>query len=299
VREWQNIMTKALAHGQQREDRTGVGTLALFGEQCVFDNRTDPHGTNTFPAVTAKRLAFGQVKAELACFLRGYDNLEEFHSMGCHIWDGNGNDEGWLKRRSREGDLGRIYGAQWRGWRSVARTSDAPEGAMADVWVTDQIASLVKGMRRDPFGRRHLVTAFNPGEIGDVCLPPCHVMFQAWVRRVHTADGGGYPAVDLRVDMRSVDLFLGLPFDIASYALLQRLLAKELGMHSGWLVFQLGDAHVYLNHLAQAHVAIGRDPMEPPGLWLRGDASLDRFHPAQAELVGYRSHDPIAAPLNV
>ena len=170
MRAWKEIMQKVLRHGFRRPDRTGVGTLALFGEQLMFDNRDE------FPAVTTKKLAFGQMAAELACFLHGYDNLKDFHGMGCTIWDGNGSADYWLPKARSKGDLGRIYGVQWRNWRSVL----CHESGLELVQV-DQLETLVEGLRHDPFGRRHVVTALNPGEQGQMCLPPCHVLFQAFV----------------------------------------------------------------------------------------------------------------------
>lgn len=280
MRAWKDIMNKVLHHGFRRPDRTGVGTLALFGEQLIFDNRDE------FPAVTTKKLAFGQMAAELACFLRGYDNLKDFHAMGCTIWDGNGSADYWLPKARNQGDLGRIYGVQWRNWRSVL----CHESGLELVQV-DQLKELVDGIRRDLYGRRHVVTALNPGEMGQMCLPPCHVLFQAFVTPSNE--------LWLRVDMRSVDLFLGLPFDIASYALLQRLLAKELSLDSGFLCFQLGDAHIYLNHVEQVQLVLGREEMEPPRLWLSPEASLFDFHPSQAQLTKYTNHGAVAAPLNV
>jgi thymidylate synthase len=280
--EWHRILRKVRAHGVERPDRTGVGTLATFGEQLCFDNRV------AFPAVTTKKLAFGQVASELAAFLAGHSDLQGFHSVGCKIWDGNGTAEYWKPRAMYEGDLGRIYGVQWRDWLSAPRAGGQPPKS------TDQLKELVDGIRRDPFGRRHLVTAWNPGELDQMCLPPCHVLFQAFC----------YPAekrmvVDLRVDMRSVDLFLGLPFDIASYALLQRLLCKDLGAISGWLTFQLGDSHIYLNHQAQVAEVLAREPREAPTLRLHRDASLFNFSPDMAELVDYHPHPAVPAPLNV
>lgn len=285
---WLHLLQKVRKYGHSRPDRTGTGTLSLFAEQVTFNNFD-----NEFPAVTTKKLAFGQVCAELACFLRGYDNLEQFHMMGCTIWDGNGDADYWTPHRRWRGDLGRIYGVQWRDWQSVV-PARVGNGA-ADVKHTDQLANLVKNMRMDPFGRRHIVTALNPGETDQMCLPPCHVLFQAYVRADPYAD----PFVDLRVDMRSVDLFLGLPFDIASYAVLQRLLAKELGLRSGYLTFQLGDAHIYKNHLEQVNTVLARTPLPPPRLELADGASLFDFNPSQAKLVGYDPHPAVPAPLNV
>lgn len=281
MQEWHRIMKKVQTYGTPRNERTGVGTLALFGEQLVFDNSL------TFPAVTTKHLAFGQVCAELACFLRGYDSLEQFHSMGCSIWDGNGAAEYWQERRRFEGDLGRIYGVQWRDWKSPEPLKFATSDGCRH---TDQLRNLVEGMRKEPHGRRHIVTALNPGELDQMCLPPCHVLFQAYISGSR---------VDMRVDMRSVDLFLGLPFDIASYAVLQRLLARELGLQSGWLIFQLGDAHIYNNHKEQVAEALSRAPRLAPELMLDPRAGLFTFVPEYAQLRDYAPHPKIAAPLNV
>lgn len=291
MNEWHRALRKAITAGYDRPDRTGVGTLATFGEQLHFDNRLD-----VFPAVTTKKLAFKPMAAELACFLKGAESLKEFHEMGCHIWDGNGIAGYWTPRARFEGDLGRIYGVQWRDWMSVDHSQSTYEGLHATK-VVDQLKELVEGMKRDPFGRRHLVSAWNPGELDVMCLPPCHVLFQAFVRPGDKKDGPH--VVDLRVDMRSVDLFLGLPFDVASYALLQKLLAKELGYESGWLTFHLGDAHVYKNHVAQVHTVLEREEFPPPTLVLDDRATIFDFHPDQARLVDYLSHPAVPAPLNV
>lgn len=282
MEQWKRILNKVLRQGEKREDRTGVGTLALFGEALTFDNR------DIFPAVTTKKLAFNQMAAELACFIQGHQTLDQFHSMGCTIWDGNGGSDYWAPRARHEGDLGRIYGVQWRDWQSVGRDG------ISTVTV-DQLKQLVDGMRKEPHSRRHVVTALNPGELDQMCLPPCHVLFQAYV----SGPVDGNKRVDLCVYMRSVDLFLGLPFDIASYALLQRLIAKELGMDSGFLTFFLGDAHIYSNHVDQVNVVLSREELDPPWLWLSPQASLFGFHPSQAELRDYKHHGAVPAALNV
>lgn len=296
---WHAALRRAIEEGDMRRDRTGTGTYATFGEQLVFDNRWEPgRGVDVFPAVTTKRLSYGQVAAELSCFLNGCESLEEFHERGCTIWDGNGRADYWVPRQRYAGDLGRIYGVQWRRWRSPSPTLMLPRdvpGVRASINVTDQLEALLEGMRRDPYGRRHLVTAWNPGELDVMCLPPCHVLWQCWVRDTDE----DRRAVDLRVDMRSVDLFLGLPFDVASYATIQRLVAKELGMDSGFLTFQLGDAHVYLNHQEAVQTVLERQPYSPPGLVLAADATLTGFRASQAYLRGYDSHLAVPAPLNV
>lgn len=272
--EWHRIMRKVMISGTKRDDRTGTGTRALFGEQLVFDNRVG------FPAVTTKKLALSQVASELSCFLVGADSLDAFHAKGCTIWDGNGNASYWKPRWP--GDLGRIYGVQWRDWTTL--------GLGGQMVSTDQLRQLVDGMKSQPHGRRHIVTAWNPGELDQMCLPPCHVLFQAYV-----VDG----RVDLRVDMRSVDLFLGLPFDVASYGILQRLLAKELELNSGFLTFQLGDAHIYLNHMDQVTTVLGRVPLDPPDLRLEPETGLFNFEAKHASLLRYNHLGIVAAPMSV
>lgn len=286
---WQRILKKVLTHGERRHDRTGVGTLALFGEALTFDNR------DSFPAVTLKKLGFEQVKAELSCFLHGYDNLRHFHQAGCHIWDDNGTAPYWLPFARFEGDLGRIYGVQWRNWRSPAQHRGQFLGeALYEVKEVDQLRVLVDKLRSEPHGRRHVVTAWNPGELDQMCLPPCHMFFQAFL-----SGEGMDMRLDIAVYMRSVDLFIGLPFDVASYALLQRLLAKELNVDSGFLTFMLGDTHIYLNHVDQVRTVLAREPHVPPSLDLSSKASLFEFDPNHAHLMGYQFHPAVPAPMNV
>lgn len=283
MKEWKELLSDVMRNGAKRSDRTGVGTLSLFAKSFTLDNST------LFPAVTLKKLYFSQVCAELTCFIRGFDNLKDFNLMGCNIWDANGNTPSWLSKARGEGYLGRIYGVQWRDWMSV--------DAKGKPQHTDQLVELIKSIKTSPYSRRHVVTAFNPGENSMVCLPPCHVLFQAYVRD----DQGGRDraSLDICVYMRSVDLFLGLPFDIASYALLQRLIARCAGLNSGSLTFFLGDAHIYLNHLRQVETLLSRECLPLPSLWLSSETSLFGFLPEDAELVNYASHDSVKAPMNV
>ncbi len=295
MKEWHKILRRVLEHGEERPDRTGVGTLSLFGAQVVFDN------SGTFPAFTTKKLFFESVKAELSAFLHGYDTLDQFHSVGCSIWDGNGTADYWTSRGTRQasGWLGRIYGVQWRRWRSAVVSESVAGGeyfTSGRFKVVDQLHALCDGLVKDPFGRRHLVTAWNPGELDQMCLPPCHVLFQCYVRQAPL----GALVLDLRVDMRSVDLFLGLPFDVASYALLQRLLARHLAMRPGRLIFQLGDAHIYRNHLDQVQTVLAREPLDPPGLRFDvEETSPFNFRPNHASLVDYAHYPAVKAPMNV
>ena len=277
MQSWKNILNKVKLGGELRKDRTGTGTLALFAEKIEFDNEF------TFPAVTLKRLAFKSMAGELACFLNGEQNLKDFHRNGCKVWDGNGNADYW--KPEVEGDLGRIYGVQWKDWRSIDKNGNIVH--------KDQIKELVDGMKSSPHGRRHVVTALNPGELDQMCLPPCHILFQAYIR------GKDDSHVDLCVYMRSVDLFLGLPFDVASYALLQRLLAQDLGKKSGKLIFFTGDTHIYLNHQDQVNEILNRVPHFPPMIKLAPEASLFNFDPSMVELVNYESYGTLKAPLSV
>jgi thymidylate synthase len=282
MKQWHDILRDVLLNGERRQDRTGVGTVALFGKHLEFDC------AGKFPAVTTKRLAFGQMAAELTCFLKAHDSLGQFRAEGCRIWDGNGEDTRWKRQARFEGDLGRIYGVQWRRWRGI--TTNPSTGDPEGFFETDQLRAVVDGIKRDPHGRRHLVTAWNPGELHEVCLPPCHVMFQLFATADH---------LDAHVVMRSVDLFLGLPFDVASYALLLALIAKETCRAPRRLHFFLGDAHIYLNHREQVAQVLSREPHPSPVLVLDGGAGIDNFDRTMAYLDHYQHYGSVEAPLNV
>lgn len=276
--EWHRLLRRVLVLGEKRPDRTGVGTFSLFGESLRVDLR------DGFPAVTTKWLAAKVVWGELAAFVRGARLLEQFHEFDCRIWDADGSNPRWVAEgAAAPGDLGRVYGVQWREWQSVTRDGD--------VKITDQLLALQARLRAEPHSRRHLVTAFNPGEVDQQCLPPCHTMFQCYV----SAD---LKHLDLNVSMRSVDLFLGLPFDVASYATLQHLLAQDAGYRPRYLTFQLGDAHVYQNHLEQAREVLTRTPYKAPTLVLDVGATTTTFVPDHARLVDYAHHGKVGAPLN-
>lgn len=286
MKQWHDLLLDAVSNGVVRPDRTGVGTWAVFGRQVRFNLQ------DGFPAVTTKELKFGQVFNELAAFIAGAHTLEGLHAHGVKIWDANiAETSGSIAKNLDPGDAGRIYGVQWRDWLSLEPPLTMAGEGMARH--TDQLKDLVAGIKRDPYGRRHLVTAWNPGELDQMCLPPCHVLFQCFVRPEF-----GRELLDLRVDMRSVDLFLGFPFDVASYAALQHLLARETGLQVGELVFQLGDAHVYRNHQEQVRTVLGRTAYPPPNLRLSDRSDLWTFAGVDAELVGYTHHGPVPAPMN-
>lgn len=288
MKQWHGIMRDVLERGEPRADRTGVGTLALFGVGCEFDLREG------FPAVTTKRFGFSQMAGELSAFLAGAESLDEFHAHGCTLWDGNAAESpSWLARARFPGDVGRIYGVQWRRWRSW-KYIESSQGQSALTSETDQLRMLIEGLRREPHGRRHLVTAWNPGELNEVCLPACHAFFQCFAS---DKDGAW---LDLQFYMRSVDLFLGLPFDIASYALLTHLIGRATGRKPRRLVMHAGDAHIYLNHMEAARLALSRQPLYLSRLELSADCrGPNDFMPLHARLINYQFHDPIPAKLNV
>lgn len=296
--EWHRLMLQIQREGELRMDRTGVGTRAIFGARCEWDLR------ECFPACTTKKLYFGQVRAELAAFLAGAESLEDFHQHGCDIWDKNAKD--WRTPRY-PGDVGRIYGVQWRRWRSVFNAPsdwEKLDGAMHEAraasaereWrETDQIAKLVEGIRAQPHGRRHLVQTWNPGELDAMCLPPCHVLFQCF-----TSDGvsTGPDWLDLHFHMRSLDVFLGMPFDVASYGLMAHLVARAVGREPRRLIMTSGDTHLYLNHTEQVEKVLSREPLPGPRLVLMDGASVLNFDSSHAYLAEYEHHPAVYAPMN-
>lgn len=220
-----DILREILDMGVDRGDRTGTGTRALFGKTMRFDL-----SSGLFPAVTTKKLAFKAVKSELLWFLEGSsdDNrLKELNGSDKTIWTANGEADYWKPKAKFPGDLGRVYGVQWRKWQR-------PDGT-----TVDQIAEVIEGIKKDPNGRRHIVTAWNPGELDQMALPPCHMFFQFFV-----ADG----KLSLYMHQRSCDMFLGVPFNIASYSLLLAMVAQVTGLKQGEFIHSLGDAHIYNNH---------------------------------------------------
>lgn len=263
-RPYLELLREVRTRGVERGDRTGVGTRSLFGRHLRFDLRRG------FPAVTTKKLQFHSVVCELLWFLSGSSNLSYLHEQGVHIWDPWGDERG---------ELGPIYGVQWRRW---------PDGRGGTI---DQIAAVLEGLKRDPHSRRHLVSAWNVAALGEMALAPCHVLFQFHVDR---------GTLSCAVYQRSADLFLGVPFNIASYALLTHLVAAEVGLGVGELVWNGGDCHVYLNHFDAVDRQLEREPYPAPRLRLRREpADLFATTPQDVELVGYRHHPAIPAPIAV
>lgn len=257
-----------LAHirdtGLRKEDRTGTGTLSVFGYQMRFDL------SGGFPLVTTKKLHLKSIIYELLWFLKGDTNIRYLNDHGVTIWDE------WA---DEDGDLGPVYGAQWRSW-------PAPDGA-----VIDQIEKLVEGLKSNPSSRRHIVTAWNPASVDQMALPPCHCLFQ-----FHVADG----KLSCQLYQRSADVFLGVPFNIASYALLTHMVAHVTGLKAGDFIHSFGDAHLYLNHLAQADAQLVRTPLPLPRLVIKRDrTALEEFEFDDFEIAGYEAHPHIKAPVAV
>ncbi len=264
MNEYLRLMRHVREHGTRKEDRTGTGTLSVFGWQSRYDLRAG------FPAVTTKKLHFRSIIHELLWFLAGDTNVAYLNEHRVTIWDE------WA---DANGDLGPVYGKQWRSW-------PAPSGQ-----AIDQLAQVIEQIESNPNSRRLLVSAWNVAELPRMALYPCHVMFQFYV-----ADG----ALSCQVYQRSADIFLGVPFNIASYAILTHMVAQACGLGVGDLVHTLGDAHLYLNHLEQADTQLARSPMPLPTLELNPDVrDIDGFSYEDIRVVGYTSHPRIAAPIAV
>ncbi len=250
--------------GSKREDRTGTGTLSVFGRQLRFDLSAG------FPAVTTKKLHFRSIIHELLWFIEGGSNVRYLQDRGVSIWDE------WA---DANGDLGPVYGAQWRAWTG-------PDGRPVD-----QLRRAVDTIRSDPHSRRILVSAWNVSDLDKMALQPCHVLFQFYV-----GDG----RLSCQLYQRSADVFLGVPFNIASYALLTSMVAQVTGLQPGAFVHTFGDVHLYLNHVEQADLQLSREPLPLPTLKLNPDvAELDDFRFEDVEITGYASHPAIRAPISV
>ncbi len=264
MRAYHDLLQHVMASGVDRQDRTGTGTRSVFGHQMRFDLGEG------FPLVTTKRVHLRSVIHELLWFLRGETNVRSLHEHGVTIWDE------WA---DESGELGRIYGAQWRSWRT-------PDGG-----TVDQIAEVVERIRADPTSRRLMVSAWNPGELGEMALPPCHVLFQFYV-----AEG----RLSCQLYQRSADLFLGVPFNIASYALLTHMIAQVTGLGVGDFVHTFGDAHIYSNHFEQVREQLSREPRPAPTVRLNESVrDLFAFRYEDVQVVGYDPHPPIKAPVAV
>ncbi|MGD9543523.1 MAG: thymidylate synthase [Methylocystis sp.] len=267
MRQYLDLLDKVLREGVRKDDRTGTGTQSLFGHQMRFDL------SQGFPLVTTKRVHLKSVIHELLWFLRGETNVRYLRENGVTIWDE------WA---DEDGELGPVYGAQWRRWPAAGGE-------------IDQLANVVDEIKRNPFSRRLLVSAWNPAEVDKMALPPCHCLFQ-----FHVADVDGEKRLSCQLYQRSADVFLGVPFNIASYALLTHMVAQVTGCAPGDFVHSFGDVHLYLNHVEQARLQLSREPKPLPRLELNRDVrALFDFRYEDVRVENYDSWPAIAAPIAV
>lgn len=264
MKQYQELLRKILDEGVEKSDRTGTGTKSLFGYQMRFDL------SKGFPLLTTKKLHLKSIIYELLWFIKGDTNVRYLQEHGVRIWNE------WA---DEAGDLGPIYGAQWRYWCDAKGQEH------------DQLAEAIETIKKHPDSRRIIVSAWNVGQLQEMHLPPCHLLFQFYV-----AEG----RLSLQLYQRSADVFLGVPFNIASYALLLMMVAKVTGLKPGTFVHTLGDAHLYLNHLEQAQIQLGREPRALPEMKIvREVKSIDDFRYEDFELVGYDPHPHIKAEVSV
>jgi thymidylate synthase len=264
MRQYLDLMQKVLDEGTVKADRTGTGTRSIFGYQMRFDLS---HG---FPLLTTKRLHVKSIIYELLWFIRGDTNIKYLKNHGVRIWDewADGN-----------GDLGPVYGAQWRSWPARDGTT------------IDQLGNVIQTLRTNPQSRRLIVTAWNPADVEEMALPPCHCLFQFYAAKGR---------LSCQLYQRSADIFLGVPFNIGSYALLTHMVAHVTGLKPGEFVHTLGDAHLYLNHMEQAREQLKREPLALPRLIIKRDVGeIGDFRFEDFEVAGYQSHPHIAAPVAV
>ncbi|MEI6528625.1 MAG: thymidylate synthase [bacterium] len=275
MKTYNDVLKKISETGVDRQGRNAV-TRACFAIQMRFDMEKG------FPAVTTKQLAFNAVKGELLWFLEGSDSderLKEIMGKDRTIWTDNAEAPYWKPKAKFPGDLGRVYGVQWRKWRK-------PDGT-----TVDQIANLIEKLKKDPNDRRLVVTAWNPGELDEMALPPCHMICQFFA-----ANG----KLSLHMTQRSCDMFLGVPFNIASYALLLSMVAQVVGMTPHEFVITLNDAHIYHEHFEAVKEQLAREPMDLPKLWLNPEVTdIDKFTMDDIKLVDYKHHDTIKAKMIV
>jgi thymidylate synthase len=276
MRQYLDVLKEIFERGTDRPNRTGIDSRALFGKTMRF------RITDGFPIVTARKMPLSFIKAELLWFLSASDDinkLHEFDPRARSIWDANSEAPYWKPKERFPGYIGRIYGVQWRKWRG-------PDGREID-----QLKNAIELIKKEPDSRRIVVTAWNPAELDEMVLPPCHALYQFFV-------AGN--KLSLAMYQRSCDMFLGVPFNISSYSLLLCMVAQVTGLKADEFIHFLGDAHIYHNHFDQVKKLLSRDPLPLPKLWLNPDITdIDSFTMADIKLIGYKSHPAIPAPMAV
>ena len=326
-KQYTRLLQDILDNGVEKKDRTGTGTISVFGRQIRHKM------SEGFPLLTTKKMAWKTMVTELLWFLRGDTNIKFLVENGCHIWDGDAY-KNYCEQQSRQlikgctyqefidkiktddefakkwGELGPIYGSQWRSWgKDFKQIPNETGDGVYDITTTgiDQIQNLINDLKTNPDSRRLMVNAWNVGKLDQMVLPPCHYGFQVYTRPTtreeKIVNPGKYRAISLMWNQRSVDTFLGLPFNIASYGLLLTILAKEVNMIPDQLIGNLGDTHLYLNHIEQAKEQIGREPFELPTLnqfptYEGSRPSIESYVVGDFTLKDYQSHPSIKAPLS-
>ena len=299
MKQYLDLLQDILDNGEEKDDRTGVGTISVFGRNLRFDLRRG------FPAVTTKKLAWRACKGELLWFIEGSSDerrlAELTHGTAegkVTIWTPNALAPYWKPKAKFEGDLGRVYGVQWRHWNKYRTEKDmgsAHKGGTrlaVDKTEVDQLTNLIEGLKQDPNGRRHILSAWNVSELDQMALPPCHIMSQFYVNK--------NKELSCHMYQRSVDVFLGLPFNIASYALLTHLIAQVCGYTVGELIISTGDTHIYKDHIEQVKEQLTRSPLASPQLVLNKDVTeIDKFTMDDIQLENYQSMESIKANMAV
>lgn len=263
MKEYIKLINHVLENGIKKTDRTGTGTLSVFGYQSRYNLE------KSFPLVTTKKIHLKSVIFELLWFLKGSTNIKYLKDNNVKIWDE------WA---DKDGELGPVYGSQWRSWQTKNGET------------IDQISELINNLKNNPHSRRHIVSAWNVGEINDMALPPCHSLFQFFVVN---------NKLSCQLYQRSADIFLGVPFNIASYALLTMMIAQVCNLDCGEFIHTLGDAHIYLNHINQAQLQITREPKDPPIMKIKKRTNIFDFVYEDFEIVNYDPHPHIKAPISV
>ena len=299
MKQYLELLQDILDNGEIKDDRTGVGTISVFGRNLRFDLR------KSFPAVTTKKLAWKACVGELLWFIEGSSDerrlAEITHGSAegkATIWTPNALAPYWQPKAKFKGDLGRIYGVQWRHWNKDTIEKDmgpAHKGGTrlaVDRTEVDQLKNLIEGLKNDPNGRRHIISAWNAGELDQMALPPCHILAQFYVNK--------NKELSCHMYQRSVDVFLGLPFNIASYALLTCMIAHCCNLIPGELIISTGDTHIYKDHIDQVKQQLSRTPLEAPDLWLNPDVrDIEKFTMNDIALLDYKSMDSIKASMAV